>query len=128
MAGGDVGMLKPKARIWWTVAASISVVHFLAVMGLGVYILHCDDLNQPSLLEPVLNVLLSPSQILAVRYTAFGEWVGLVLYANSFFWGSILAWPFCWFCLPPWQFSLRNMLIATAVVAVILGLGVWAAR
>lgn len=102
------------------VALAIALLHYLVVVALCI---RWFDINAPvSRFEPVLYVLLSPAYLLKENLTS-----GLVM-LNSVLWGGVAAALGDCFAKSARRFSLRELLIATTLVAVVLSLGMWLAR
>jgi hypothetical protein len=105
---------------WWAVAACLAAAHLIALFSVCV---SCSDstVDDPCPLETVGIVLANPAWFL------FGPVLGagyIILWPlNSLLWGCVLAEPIrWWFGWPPWRFSLRQLLTATALIVLLLGI------
>jgi hypothetical protein len=97
---------------------------------MGFYLLYVDPAKHKSKMGFNINFATRNDKNLLVRFVFrrqfngeytlfFPVWVPLVV--------SVAAGAICWQSVPKFSFSLRTMLIATTLVAVLLGLSVWLA-
>ena len=114
---------------WWSVALALGAIQFLALI---VAFNHCADCTADDRCSicSVGDILTFPVNFLFpfLRATpSLRPAILILLPANSFLWGCVLAEPVrWWFGWPPWRFSLRTMLIAMTLVAAVLGLAGYA--
>jgi hypothetical protein len=111
-------MAKP---MWWVGAIGSAIAHFAFLVGTIIY---CLDhyYEQPCPLDLLGKVLISPAYFF-LPLLGNTPLVLVLLPLNSFFWGCALVEPIRWWCgWPPWRFSLRTLLIAFTVIAVLLAL------
>jgi hypothetical protein len=120
---------------WWRVVFAFASIYWVAWFAAGMNCRDCTA-DERCLFCPIVEILsfpaiaLEPAIEFIDAYPALGPPAFLsVILINSVLWGAVLAEPVrWWFGWPPWRFSLRTLLIATTLVAVVLGLGVWVAR
>jgi hypothetical protein len=105
----------------WIVTAFFATIHFLALVALTLYCLkHYYD--QVSPLDPIGYVLLFPA-FLVLRLAGNQPLFIVLVPLNSILWGYVLARIFGrWFTWPLWHFSLRMLLVAMTLIAVVLGI------
>jgi hypothetical protein len=115
---------------WWRVALTLASIHLLVVLVVWMGCSNCTA-DERCRQCAVGEILICPALLLdPVVKAAPGlrTVVPLFILLNSFLWGCVLAEPVrWWFGWPPRRFSLRTLLIATTLVAILLGLVTWLA-
>ena len=102
-------------------ASCLAAAHFLALVSAFYYCFN-NYYAQPCPLGFIEQGLLFPAYLL-FSFTREHFIVFVLVPANCFLWGCVLAEPFRWgFGWPAWRFSVRTLLIVMTLVAVLLGL------
>ena len=111
---------------WWITVACFAVGHFLTVVGVLSYCLD-QYYRKACPLDTLGMILVSPVCFLPLE--PHHPLIMPLFLSNSCLWGCVLAEPFrWWFGWKPWRFSLRTLLIATTIIAVVLGMVAVAGR
>jgi hypothetical protein len=109
---------------WSAVASIFGVTHYLVTISMCANCADCHD--APCRMCGVRDVFLTPVLFLLPLFERNDvvptPVVFLLLFCNSFLWGSVFATAVNWWCGNPVRFSLRTLLIAMTFVAVVLGL------
>jgi hypothetical protein len=105
------------AAVGCTAIANFSVIVWLFFCTLENYY------DKPSPVDWAAELLLFPAILL---FPLLGESSLLIIPLNSVLWGLVLAEPIRWWC--GGRFSLRTLLAAVTIIAILLGIRVWTQR